>query len=270
VNPVSVTRGTGPIILGQPHSGQYIPPDILCNLNSLGRKIIDTDWHVPRLYSGLLDNVTTVQANFNRYVIDANRDPEGKSLYLGQNTTELVPTSTFDGDPIWCSPLKDADIRHRLDAFHRPYHQVLEEEIHRIKSIHGAVVLYDCHSIRSEIPYLFDSQLPDLSIGDSGGSTCSGRVTQAIAATCADAHEYSHVINGRFKGGWTTRHYGHPEEGVHAVQMELAQRRYLKSEVPPFSYDVEQATQLRCVLKNILLNIEIIFMEMPSEQNFQN
>ncbi|KCZ88843.1 N-formylglutamate deformylase [Hyphomonas johnsonii] len=256
MNPVTVIRGTGPIILGQPHSGTHVPDDIFARLNDLGQQLRDTDWHVPRLYDGLLANVTIVRANFSRYVIDANRDPSGTSLYPGQNTTELVPTSTFDNELIWHTNPTEADIAHRLESYHRAYHAALEAEIARVKADHGLAVLYDCHSIRSRIPHLFDNQLPDLNIGNNGGQTCAPAITSAVTAACAQSPTYSHVVNGRFKGGWTTRHYGRPEDGVHAIQMELAQRCYLASEAPPFAYDASRANTLRQLLGTILTAVE--------------
>ena len=256
MTPVTIIRGSGPVILGQPHSGTYVPDDIFAQLNDLGQQLRDTDWYIPRLYDGLLDNVTIVRANFSRYVIDANRDPKGPSLYPGQNTTELVPTSTFDNEPIWRANPTESDITHRLGSYHRVYHAALEAEIARVKAEHGLAVLYDCHSIRSEIPHLFDNQLPDLNIGDKGGQTCAPTITSAVAAACAQSPAYSHVVNGRFKGGWTTRHYGRPEAGVHAIQMELAQRRYLTSEVPPFAYADSRASELRQLLRTILAAVQ--------------
>ncbi len=258
MKPVTVIRGAGPIILGQPHSGTFVPDEIRANLNELGQDLRDTDWHVPQLYDGLLNSATVVRANFNRYVIDANRDPRGTSLYPGQNTTELVPASTFDGKPIWDRPPTGADIIAHLEKFHGAYHSTLAAEIARVKAKHGYAVLYDCHSIRSEIPYLFDDQLPDMNIGDNGGTTCSPLITAAIERVCVKQSKYSHVVNGRFKGGWTTRHYGNPKGGIHAVQMELAQHQYLASEKPPFNYNESKADALRVVLRNILEEIQQI------------
>ena len=156
MKPVTVIRGTGPVILGQPHSGTKIPDAIFSRLNETGRLLLDTDWHVPQLYDGLLPEATIVRANFSRYVIDANRAPDGTSLYPGQNTTELVPVSTFDGEPIWHTEPAQAEIAARLESFHRAYHSALQSEIVRVRRINGVAVLYDCHSIRSEIPHLFD------------------------------------------------------------------------------------------------------------------
>ncbi|MFT6033168.1 MAG: N-formylglutamate deformylase [Arenicella sp.] len=252
VNLVEVTQGSGPIILGQPHSGIFVPQDIYADLNPLGRQLLDTDWHVPQLYQGLLGNATSVKANFSRYVIDPNRDPQGSNLYPGQNSTSLVPLSTFDGEPIWLNPPTTKEVQRRLTLYHQSYHQHLNAEIERVKAMHGVAVVYDCHSIRSQIPYLFDHRLPDLNIGDNGGESCAAEITESVANVCATLSHHSHVVNGRFRGGWTTRHYGRPQDGVHTIQMELAQRAYLQSEVPPFNYDANKASSLRRVLSDIL------------------
>lgn len=256
MNPVFVIQGQGPIILGQPHSGTYVPEAIWANLNSLGRQLLDTDWHIPELYEGLLDNVSIVRANFSRYVIDANRDPDGGSLYPGKNTTDLVPLITFDGEAIWEQAPSEADIAFRLKNFHRVYHDALSAQIERVKAIHGYAILYDCHSIRSEIPYLFNDQLPDLNIGDNSGKSCDVQITKAVENVCSKYPAFRHIVNGRFKGGWTTRHYGRPENKVYALQMELAQCRYLASESPPFDYAENKANSLREVLREILSEIQ--------------
>ncbi|MDG2088882.1 MAG: N-formylglutamate deformylase [Arenicellaceae bacterium] len=264
INLVDVTQGSCPIILGQPHSGTFVPDEIFTDLNELGRQLSDTDWHVPQLYEGLLDNVTVVKANFSRYVIDPNRDPQGTNLYPGQNSTGLVPFTTFDGEPIWKTEPTADDIQQRLQIYHREYHQLLNEEIARVKSIHGIALVYDCHSIRSEIPYLFDNLLPDLNIGDNSGKSCASEITAGIQNICQNIKSHTHVVNGRFRGGWTTRHYGKPKVGVHAVQMELAQRAYLRSERVPFDYDEKKALSLRSLLSEILHEINTIILEHSS------
>lgn len=257
---VDVHRGSSPVILGFPHTGTHVPDDIATRLNDEGRKLRDTDWHVDRLYAGLLPDATTVRATFHRYVIDANRDPSGRSLYPEQNTTGLVPVSDFDNQPIWRDgeAPTEADIADRLEAFHRPYHAALAAEIARVKALHGIAVLYDCHSIRAECPFLFEGRLPDLNIGTNNGATCDPQFEAAVVGVAGKAEGYTHVLNGRFKGGWTTRHYGRPETGVHAIQMELAQATHLESEALPFAYDEHKAERLRAVLGAILKRLEAV------------
>ena len=252
MTPIFVSEGRGPIILAQPHSGMDVPENIRANLNEIGRRLLDTDWHIPRLYDGLLPEASIVRANFSRYVIDPNRDPAGGSLYPGQNTTSLVPETTFDGVPIWKTPLTDEDIADRLACFHVPYHDALRAEISRVKAAHGFAILYDCHSIRSTIPHLFDGRLPDLNIGTNDGASCDVAIQNAARDVCDQQDIFNFVVNGRFKGGWTTRHYGQPQAGVHAIQMEIAQCAYLSQEVPPFTYDVKRAETLRRLLGEIL------------------
>lgn len=253
-----VTRGNSPVILGFPHTGTDVPHTIWGRLNDNGRKLADTDWHIHRLYDGLLADATTVRATFHRYVIDANRDPAGANLYPGQNTTGLVPETDFDGLPIWKDGEGPAevDIAARLTEFHAPYHAALAAEITRVKALHGFVVLYDCHSIRSHIPFLFEGRLPDFNIGTDGGRTCAPEIEAIAVDAAAGAEGYTAILNGRFKGGWTTRHYGRPEEGVHAIQMELAQSTHLQAEEPPFAYDAVKAEKLRTHLRAILTRIE--------------
>lgn len=258
MTPFTITRGDSPIILGMPHVGTWLPDDLLARLNDNGRKLADTDWHIGRLYEGLLPQVTVVASNVHRYAIDANRDPAGVSLYPGQNTTTLCPLTDFDGQSIWAKgqePSEDECLSRRA-AFHAPYHQALAAEIERVKSLHGVAVLYDCHSIRSEIPFLFPGTLPDFSIGTNDGASCAAAVQAATADICSTAEGFSTVVNGRFKGGWTTRHYGRPQDGVHAIQMELAQSAYLSTEAPPWTYDLPKAARLRVPLGQILSTLD--------------
>jgi N-formylglutamate deformylase len=252
VTPVEVTRGDGPVVLGLPHTGTHLPPAIAARLNARGRELSDTDWHIEQLYAGLLPGVTTVRATFHRYVIDANRPPDGDSLYPGQNTTGLVPVTDFDGAPIWDAPPDAKDVDARLRDYHAPYHAALAAELARVRAVHGVAILYDCHSIRSHIPFLFDGILPDMNIGTADGTTCDARVAEAVRGIAARAPGLSHIVNGRFKGGYTTRHYGRPDEGLHAIQMELAQSTHLASESAPYAYDPAHAAPLRAVLADIL------------------
>ena len=250
--PVEIGRGDSPVVLGLPHTGTYVPPEIAAKLNDRGRGLDDTDWHIHQLYDGLLPGATTVRATFHRYVIDANRDPSGVSLYPGQNTTTLVPLTDFDGHDIWDVPPTEQDVADRRAGFHAPYHAALEAELDRVKALHGFAILYDCHSIRSRIPFLFEGVLPDFNTGTNLGATCDPSIEAIVTGICAGAEGYSAVVNGRFKGGWTTRHYGRPETGVHAIQMELAQSAYLGEEAAPWPYDTGRADRLRTHLKNIL------------------
>lgn len=255
MNTVEIVRGSSPVILGLPHTGTHVPPEVWARLNENGRLLADTDWHIHRLYEGLLPGASSVRALFHRYVVDANRDPQDTSLYPGQNTTGLVPLTDFDGRPIWTSEPDRREIAERLAQYHSPYHAALAAEIARVQAIHGIAILYDCHSIRSRIPFLFDGVLPDFNVGTNEGKSC-GREIEEIVFGHAAASGRTHVLNGRFKGGWTTRHYGRPQDGVHAIQMELAQSTHLASEVPPFAYDAAKADGLRETLAAMLAALD--------------
>jgi N-formylglutamate deformylase len=259
MTPVEITRGSSPVILAFPHTGTFVPDDVAARLNDEGRKLRDTDWHIHRLYDGLLADATTVRATFHRYVIDANRDPSGESLYPGQNTTGLIPLTDFDDNPIWLPGTEPdaAETGRRLAAYHAPYHAALAAEIERARAAHGVAILYDCHSIRSVCPFLFEGVLADMSIGTNSGASCAPEIEAVVRDACA-ASPYSSVVNGRFKGGWTTRHYGQPARGVHAIQMELAQKTHLATEALPFDYDPAKAEGMRAVLRDVLHHIEAL------------
>ena len=257
MTPVKVQTGDSPLILSQPHGGTYVPEDIAPMLNDNGRRFADTDWHISKLYAGLVENVTVVEATFHRYVIDANRDPTGASLYPGQNTTSLCPITDFDGKPIWKNGKEPdaAETERRRWVFHAAYHDALAREIARVKAIHGYAILFDCHSIRSNIPFLFDGTLPVFNTGTNTGKSCHPVIEKAVVDACLEVRPESHVLNGRFKGGWTTRHYGRPSDHVHAIQMEIAQRSYMH-ELPPWSYAQERAAGLRLNLRKMLQSLK--------------
>jgi N-formylglutamate deformylase len=257
---LDIDRGDAPLIVSFPHSGTEIPARIQEGLTSawLGRK--DADWWIHELYGFARDlGATTVRTSISRTVIDVNRDPSGASLYPGQTTTELCPTTTFDGETLYRPGREpdEAEIARRRAAFFDPYHQSLAGEIARLRGEHGMVVLYDAHSIRSVVPRLFDGELPNFNIGTNGGVTCAPALTQAVEAVC-DATPFSRITNGRFKGGWTTRHYGRPSDGAHAIQMELACRGYMDEPAEPGPgnwpphYDPERAATIRAALANVL------------------
>lgn len=251
MNPVEVSRGDGPVVLGMPHGGTHVPPSVWDRLNDRGRALADTDWHIGRLYEGLVPGATVVRGTLHRTVIDVNRDPTGQSLYPGQATTGLVPLTDFDGQPIWSREPEEGDVALWREAAHRPYHAALAAELARVRERHGVALLWDCHSIRSRIPFLFEGVLPDLNIGTYDGRSCAPEV-EAAAHEFAASSPFSTVLNGRFKGGWTTRAHGRPGDGVHAVQMEIAQGAYLSEEAPPWTYDEGRAARLRRWLSEIV------------------
>jgi formiminoglutamase len=249
-----IHRGSEPLVVSFPHTGTDIPPEIEARLVSpwLARK--DADWWIDRLYAFAADlGATLVRTAISRTVIDVNRDPSGASLYPGQATTDLCPITTFDGQPLYRDGQAptDIEIAERRTRWFDPYHQAIQEELDRLKAEHGAVVLYDAHSIRSRIPRLFDGELPHFNIGTNSGAACDPSVTAAVQNACV-GEGFTQVTNGRFKGGYTTRHFGQPALGVHAIQMELACRGYMdepEGEVGPdrwpTPYDPDRAAPLR-------------------------
>ena len=254
---LEVRRGDAPLIVSFPHTGTDLPRDVEAQLASpwLARK--DADWWIHRLYSFAADlGATTVRTTISRSVIDVNRDPSGASLYPGQATTELCPTTTFDGEPLYAGAAPDeAEVARRRSAYFEPYHAALAAEIARLRKQHAKVVLYEAHSIRSRIPRLFDGELPHFNLGTNSGASCSPELTASVEAAC-DASTFSRVTNGRFKGGWTTRHYGRPDDGIHAIQMELAQRGYM-AEPDPITHanwpsPIDSNPAIRPVLEQVI------------------
>jgi N-formylglutamate deformylase len=236
---LEVRRGSAPVVVSFPHTGTTVPADIETRLVSpwLARK--DTDWWVHELYDfAAALGITTVRTAISRTVIDVNRDPSGKSLYPGANTTDLCPITTFDGEALYLPELNPdkAEIDRRLETWFTPYHAALRAELDRLAALHPRVVLYDAHSIRSRIPRLFDGELPQFNIGTNRGASCSSDLTEAVEAMCA-LSGFTVWTDGRFKGGWITRHYGEPRRHVHAIQMELACRGYLREPADPLTTD---------------------------------
>jgi formiminoglutamase len=193
-------------------------------------------------------------------VIDVNRDPSGTSLYPGQATTELCPTTTFDGEPLYRAGFAPdtGEIALRRTTFFDPYHRAIASEIARLRVKHRAVMLYDCHSIRSSIPRLFEGVLPNFNIGTNNGATCAPELTVTVEQVC-DSTGFTRVTNGRFRGGYTTRHYGKPSNGVHALQMELACRGYMREPLKevtqgewPTPYEDAVAEPMRTTLTRVL------------------
>jgi N-formylglutamate deformylase len=250
---LTVTRGDAPLVVSLPHTGTEIPAAYERGLVSpwLARK--DADWWIERLYdfaAGL--GATVIRTTISRTVIDVNRDPSGVSLYPGQTTTELCPTTTFDGEPLYepaTEPTAD-DIAERRARFFDPYHAALRAEIERLRARHDNIVAYDCHSIRSVIPRLFDGTLPHFNIGTNGGTTCAPSLSDAIEKISVGSG-FSHVVNGRFKGGYITRSYGDPANGVHAVQLELSEATYME-EAPTFRFKNALAARLRPQLRALI------------------
>lgn len=258
---LEIRRGQAPLLVSVPHTGTDIPEPYQKGLVSLWRARKDCDWWIETLYDFARDlDATIVRTRISRTVIDVNRDPAGVSLYPGQFTTGLCPVTTFDGEPLYSEGAApdEAAIAGRRAHYFDPYHDALKGELARLRGQHRTVALYDCHSIRSVIPALFEGTLPHFNIGTNEGRSCDPALTEKIAGHCA-ASGMSHVVNGRFKGGYITRQYGRPEEGVHAVQMELGCRAYMHEKLGPVDetnwptpYDPGYAAPARATLIKIL------------------
>jgi N-formylglutamate deformylase len=250
----SLVRRDGPLLVSMPHVGTALPPAIAARLADAARAVPDTDWHVDRLYDFLAElDATVLTARWSRLVIDLNRPPDGASLYPGQATTGLCPAELFDGTPVYRDGRGPADgeIPERRAAYWQPYHDALATELARLKARHGRVLLWDAHSIAAEIPRLFPGRLSDHNIGTARGASCAKGMGEAVLAAAQAFPAYSAVLNGRFVGGYITRAYGRPEQGIHAVQLELSQSAYMDG-APSFRFDERRAQALRPALKAMM------------------
>lgn len=246
------TPGETPLLISMPHVGTQLPEAVKSGLIPEALDLRDTDWHLPRLYDFARElGAGTLAARYSRFAIDLNRPADDKPLYQTA-TTGLYPDVLFDGTALY-QPGKTPSAAERasyLANIWQPYHDRIASELARLKAKFGYAILFDAHSIKGDIPRLFDGSLPDFNIGTNSGAACAPQLAERLAATC-DAPGYRHVVNGRFKGGHITRHYGQPRQGIHAVQLELAQRTYMR-EAAPFDYLPDVADRVRPVLRKFV------------------
>lgn len=250
----TLQRGRVPLLISLPHDGSFIPDDIAVRMHPQARRSPDTDWHVSRLYEPLAHalGAGVLKPLASRYVIDLNRPADGQALYPGQRETGLVPTLGFDGKPLYIdgrAPEAD-EILQRIRTFWQPYHQALAQELARLHAEHGRVLLWEGHSIRSRVPMLFDGRLPDFNLGTAAGASCTATLQQRLQVCLREQSDFSFVVNGRFKGGYITRQYGDPGNGVQAVQLELAQLNYMDELT--FAYDEVGASAVQVLISRLL------------------
>jgi len=250
----SLHRGHTPLLVSVPHAGHLIPPELQPHYVERALAAEDTDWFMDEVYGFVRElGASLLVPRYSRYVIDLNRPPENAPMYPGVNNTELVPTRFFTGDPLYREghAPDEAEVQRRLHQYWRPYHEALQGELARLKALHGHAVLFDGHSIKSQLPWLFDGRLPDLNLGTATGQSCDPALRDALAAVLRADKRYSHVVDGRFKGGHITRHYGRPLQGIHAVQLEMCWSCYMAEE-PPFVLDEARASQVRPLLRSLV------------------
>ena len=246
-------RGTAPLLVSLPHDGTEVPDGIAARLTPEARRIPDTDWHLSRLYAFAMElGASMIAPRFSRYVVDLNRPEDDVSLYPGQNTTGLCPIVRFSGDPVYLDGLapSEDEIRIRVDAYWRPYHAALRVELDRIRAEHGRAVLWEGHSIKGELPFLFEGRLPDLNLGTAGGASCTPALQRRLEGVLAAQSRHDWVHNGRFRGGYITRHYANPANGIDAVQLEISQRIYMDEDT--FAYDEAKAIEAQVVIRQLL------------------
>lgn len=247
-------RGTAPLLLSLPHVGTVIPDALQGLYTPRALQVEDTDWHLEPLYAfARAIGASVLVPVHSRFVIDLNRPPENAPMYPGANNTELCPTRFFTGDPIYHDGQapSEAQVQQRLQHYWQPYHAALADELARLKARHGHAVLWDGHSIRSQLPWLFDGRLPDLNLGTAAGASCAPGLRSALMAVLAGQHQFTHITDGRFKGGHITRTYGQPALGVHAVQLEMCWSTYM-AEDPPWLLDPARVQRIQPLLRALL------------------
>ena len=249
-----LTPGRIALLVSMPHMGTDFPDDLRAPFVPRALDAEDADWHMNQLYDFVRQmGASVLRPHFCRYVIDLNRPPDDAPMYPGASNTELCPTRFFTGDTLYgegCAP-NAAERAQRRIAYWQPYHDALAGELQRLVQTHGYALLWDAHSIRSAIPWLFEGTLPALNIGTASGDSAHAAIAQAVMQVCVSAERFSHVLNGRFKGGYITRHYGRPAQNVHALQLEMCQNLYMQ-EAPPFAFDTALATQVQPILGAML------------------
>ncbi|MCH4089785.1 N-formylglutamate deformylase [Acetobacter sp.] len=249
------TPGHLPLLVTIPHSGTLLPHGMEARLTPYARTLPDTDWYVDHLYAcAHALGASTLRARYSRYVTDLNRGADNAELYPGRPSTGVVPTHAFNGSPLYLPEQEptEAEIQERIGTYWHPYHNAIIAELERLRAQWGWAILWDAHSIRSHIPHLFEGTLPALNFGTNGGASCAADLTEQLVRHTEQNGGYTHVLNGRFKGGYTTRHYGQPQNGIHAVQLELAQSSYLASEDSPWPMNLHTAAKLGQLIENLL------------------
>ena len=245
-------KGNIPLLISIPHDGRLLAPGQAGRMSEAGRALPDTDWHVRELYSFVAEvGASVIAANYSRYVVDLNRPASDEALYENRLATGVCPRKTFAEQDIYKggqSP--DGDERtERIHDYWQPYHDKIAATLVELREQFGYALLWDAHSIASRVPSLFEGVLPDLNIGTNDGRSCAPHIATAVSSV-AEASSYSAVTNGRFRGGYITRHYGMPGEGIHALQLELARHNYMNEK--KLSYDAGRAVRLVETIKKML------------------
>lgn len=248
------TPGTTPLLIDVPHAGTHIPDKLKARMTAVADELPDTDWHIDKLYDfapGM--GASMLVATHSRFVIDLNRAPDNASLYPGQDVEGLLPLGTGRRDSVYKTGEEpDADeVAERCDTYWRPYHKRLKEALEEIKAKHGYALLWDAHSIKSRLPRYFNGKLWDLNIGTNHSKSCSPELEDRLKQVAVGLAGYTHIMNGRFVGGYITRHYGDPANGVHAVQLEQSWATYMNEE-PPYAYNNDLARRVRPVIQRFL------------------
>jgi N-formylglutamate deformylase len=247
-------QGTLPLLISIPHAGTFVPEAIAQRFTAAGGHLADTDWHVDKLYEFARQlGASILKANYSRYVVDLNRSPDSASLYEGNPTSPVCPTLTFDDEPIYLAgrEITATEISARIEQYWQPYHQRLAATLQAMRERHGYALLWDAHSIASEVPSLFEGVLPEFNFGTRDDASCPRAIADQLLDLVTTDGKFGAVLNGRFKGGYITLHYGRPDRNIYAVQLELSRRVYM-NEAAGTGWDLHRGESAAALLAQLL------------------
>lgn len=221
-----------PMLVSIPHTGTWLPEDVRESLASPAMQAQPmTDWHLHLLYDFLPAlGATTLYATVSRFVVDLNRPPQPRALYPGRFETGLVPLQTFQGEEVFHEPPSPDVVETRRQAWHTPYHARLQALLDDLRTQFRQVVLIDAHSVASAPNVLHGALEQDIYLGDRDGATC-GAWLRAALRDGFESEGLAVALNAPYKGGYITDHYGR-QDGVEAIQIEMAQRVYMDENDP--------------------------------------
>ncbi|HEY1936141.1 MAG TPA: N-formylglutamate amidohydrolase [Acetobacteraceae bacterium] len=236
-------RQTVPVVFASPHSGRTYPADFLAaaRLDPLNLRRSE-DSFVDELFAAAVDHgAPLLSATFPRAFCDANREPWelDPAMFADQlpswvNTTSArvgaglgtLARIVASGEAIYRGKLAFSEAERRVQDFWQPFHATLQALIGGTRAMFGVCLLIDCHSMPSHGSGRPGGKTPDFVLGDAHGTACHPAVTQYVERRLVELG-YTVRRNDPYAGGYITRHYGRPREGVHAIQLEIARELYM-------------------------------------------
>jgi len=239
-----------PILISIPHCGTRIPS----YLGLLSQTCPDTDWFLENLYDFAPDlGIGVLHATHARYVVDLNRSPSSQPLYSdGRIITDAIPLQQFDGKELYTKPPTQREKERRIQKYFDPYHKEIQAKLQALHNQFGMALLFDAHSIKRHVPTIQSAPFPDLILGNNDQQSAHISIVSK-AWHWLEQSSYDAQHNDPFKGGYITRTYGTPKEGIHALQLEMTQDLYLDEKNP--QWDPQKAKPVRDFLHAFLSHL---------------